>query len=44
MKADMLASQFGALEEPTDALVVDVSEPPDAIVERILSALRRPSP
>jgi len=42
MKAEMLASQFGALEEPADALVVDVSESPDAIVERILSELRRP--
>jgi gluconokinase len=43
MKVEMLASQFGALEEPSDALVVDVSESPDAIVERILSELRRPS-
>ena len=40
MKADMLASQFEALEEPSDALVVDVSESPDAVVERILSELR----
>jgi gluconokinase len=39
MKADMLASQFDALEEPSDALVVDVSEPPRVIVERILSQL-----
>ncbi|HEY9466237.1 MAG TPA: hypothetical protein VIR54_24245, partial [Vicinamibacterales bacterium] len=42
MKADMLASQFEALEEPDDALVVDVSLPPGVIVERILSQLRRP--
>jgi len=42
-KVDMLASQFEALEEPSDALVVDVSESPGAIVERILSDLRRPS-
>ena len=28
MKVDMLASQFEALEEPSDALVVDVSAPP----------------
>jgi gluconokinase len=40
MKADMLTSQFEALEEPTDALIVDVSQSPAAIVERILSALR----
>jgi len=42
MKVDMLASQFGALEEPSDALVVDVSESPGAIVEWIMSELRRP--
>ena len=42
MKANMLASQFEALEEPSDALVVDVAQSPDAIVERILSELRRP--
>ncbi len=40
MKANMVASQFTALEEPPDALVVDVSAPPDAIVERILSQIR----
>jgi hypothetical protein len=38
----MLASQFDALEEPSDALVVDVSSPPDAIVEQILTESRRP--
>ena len=42
MKADMLASQFDALEEPSDALIVDVCPPPDAIVEQILTELRRP--
>jgi gluconokinase len=40
MKADMLASQFEALEEPSDALIVDVSQPPAAIVEQILTELR----
>ena len=40
MKANMLASQFEALEEPSDALIVDVSQPPEKIVERILSTLR----
>jgi gluconokinase len=39
MKADMLTSQFDALEEPPDALVADVSQPPSAIVEQILAAL-----
>lgn len=42
MKADMLASQFDALDEPADALVVDVSAPPNAIVEHILSHVRGP--
>ena len=36
--AGLLASQFEALEEPTDALVVDLTEPPEAIVRRIESA------
>jgi gluconate kinase len=40
MKADMLASQFEALEEPSNALVVDVSEAPGIIVEHILAHLR----
>ena len=42
MKADMLASQFDALDEPTDALVVDVSPPPNDIVEHILAQVRAP--
>jgi gluconokinase len=42
MKADMLASQFAALDEPSDALVVDVSAPPAAIVEQILAELHIP--
>jgi gluconokinase len=41
LKVNMLASQFDALEEPSDALVVDVSQPPEAIVEQILAELRR---
>jgi gluconokinase len=43
MKADMLASQFEGLEEPSDAVVVDISQPPAAIVERILAELRGPA-
>jgi gluconokinase len=39
MKTDMLASQFETWEAPDNAVVVDVSLPPDAIVERILAAL-----
>jgi 6-phosphogluconolactonase len=42
MKAEMLASQLETLEEPSDALVVDVSNPPAEIVERILAELRGP--
>lgn len=39
MQPDMLASQLRALEEPESALTVDVSPPPDAIVETIIHAL-----
>ncbi len=42
MNPDMLASQFDALEEPSDALVVDISAPPTVLVEKILSQLRMP--
>ena len=42
MKADLLASQFDALDEPADTLVVDVSPPPNAIVEHVLAQVRRP--
>jgi gluconokinase len=40
MKADMLASQFEALEEPSEAISVDISQPPAAIVDQILRELR----
>jgi len=43
MKAGMLASQFEALEEPSDALIVDVSQSPKAIVEQILAELGGPT-
>jgi gluconokinase len=39
MKDSMLASQFAALEEPTDAIVVDAAQSPEEIVRAILSAL-----
>jgi gluconokinase len=42
MKADMLASQFAALEEPFDAVVADVSAPPGAIVQQIVTQLHIP--
>jgi gluconokinase len=44
MKAGMLPSQFAALEEPSDAIVVDISPPPSAIVAQILAELGRPLP
>lgn len=44
MKADMLPSQFDALEEPFDAIVVDISLPSSAIVAQILAQLRRRRP
>jgi len=36
----LLASQFEALEEPRDALALDISEAPDVLVSRIVAALR----
>jgi len=36
MKAGMLPSQFADLEEPADALVVDISEPPEMILQKLL--------
>ena len=42
MKANMLDSQFEALEEPFDAIVVDISLPSSAIVVQILTRLRQP--
>lgn len=40
MKPQMLASQFADLEEPADAIVVDVAAEPSAIVGQIVNALR----
>jgi gluconokinase len=39
MPASLLASQFAALEEPGDAITVDIGRPPDEIVTSILSGL-----
>jgi gluconokinase len=36
----LLASQFATLEEPRDAISIDVSETPDQIVEEILRRLK----
>lgn len=35
MKAGMLASQFADLEEPSDALTVDINLPPEEVVKKI---------
>ena len=40
VNADLLPSQLRELEEPADAIVADVTPPPDAIVSHILAALR----
>ena len=40
MKARMLASQFADLEEPTDAIVIDVDVAPSIAVRHVLDALR----
>jgi gluconokinase len=39
MKADLVRSQFDALEIPTDALTIDTRLPPDQIVAEIRRAL-----
>ena len=36
MKAEMLKSQFEALEEPKDALILDISQPSNFLIEEIL--------
>ena len=40
MKADLVRSQFEALEPPRGALTLDVKLPPDEIVGRIVAAVR----
>jgi len=39
MKPHMLQSQFDTLEEPTNALTVDISESVDEIVNKIISSM-----
>ncbi len=40
MKPGMLPSQFADLEEPSDALVVDISAPPEVILQKLLPQVR----
>lgn len=42
MREEMLASQLATLEEPQDCLTVDVSLPPETIVEKIVRELALP--
>lgn len=39
MKPELLQSQFDALEEPIDSLMVDITTPPELIAEEIKSKL-----
>jgi len=39
MKAGMVESQFAALEEPDDALVVDIDRTPDLVLKEIMAGL-----
>ncbi|MFC1838194.1 gluconokinase [Thermodesulfobacteriota bacterium] len=39
MKAGMLASQFNALEEPGNALIVDIENSPDSVCDLIYNAI-----
>jgi gluconokinase len=39
MPPELLASQFDTLEEPEDALTVDIAQSPDQIVQYIRCAL-----
>jgi gluconokinase len=42
MSAEMLQSQFDALEEPDNIFAVDVESPPERIVDLIIENLNRP--
>jgi gluconokinase len=39
MSPDLLQSQFETLEEPTDAITVNIEDPPDVIVQHIRASL-----
>ena len=41
MSAELLQSQFETLEEPDDALIIDISLPPQAIVQEITSKMTK---
>jgi len=43
MPAELLQSQLDTLEMPRDAIVADVTAPPQEVVDRIVQALGRPA-
>jgi gluconokinase len=40
MKAIMLASQFATLEEPREALTIEIDQPAEQIIDRIVTAIQ----
>jgi carbohydrate kinase (thermoresistant glucokinase family) len=40
MPAGLLQSQFDILEKPGDAIVVDIREPPDTVIDMIIARLK----
>jgi carbohydrate kinase (thermoresistant glucokinase family) len=44
MPPELLDSQFAALEEPEDALTVDIDATPEAIVDRVVAGLSGDTP
>lgn len=41
MPASLVDSQFATLEEPKDAIVADIAQTPDKIVERVMEQLQK---
>ena len=41
LDAHLLGSQFDTLEEPVDALILDIAKRPDEIVDEIMQRIRR---
>lgn len=40
MKAELLQSQFLSLEEPKEVIIIDIAQPPQAIIQEIKSHLK----
>jgi len=41
MNPSLLQSQFATLEEPVDAIVIDITGPPEALADRIRESIQR---